>query len=350
MTQSLDHQTGHLDAFGRSLESLRISVTDRCNLRCLYCMPEEEYQWLPRTSILDYEEIGRLVDAFSAVGVSKVRITGGEPLLRRDLTKLIALLRANPRITETSITTNGILLAEHAGGLLDAGLDRVTVSLDTLRPERFRELAGRTRLEDVLGGIDAARSVGFENTKVNTVVVRGFNDDELIDLLEFGRVNNVETRFIEYMDVGGATRWSLEDVVSRGEILDRIAEYDDGVRALNAMDDRAAPAEQFELRDGTRFGIIASTTAPFCGACGRSRLTADGMWFLCLYADTGVDLKKLLRSGASDEELAAAVRGAWANRRDRGAETRLNEIERGPLHLREGLRQDPHREMHTRGG
>jgi cyclic pyranopterin phosphate synthase len=313
-------------------------------------MPEEEYQWLPRKSILDYEEIGRLVTAFSAVGVSKVRITGGEPLLRRDLPKLVALLRANPLITDRSITTNGILLAQQAEGLFHAGLDRVTVSLDTLRPERFRELAGRARLEDVLGGIDAARTAGFENTKVNSVVVRGFNDDELIDLLEFGRLNDVEIRFIEYMDVGGATRWSMEEVISRREILDRIAEVDDGVRALNETDDQAAPAERFELRDGTRFGIIASTTAPFGGTCGRSRLTADGMWFLCLYADAGVDLKGLLRSGASDEELAAVIREAWANRQDRGAETRLSEIERSPLHVREELRQDPHREMHTRGG
>ena len=313
-------------------------------------MPEEEYEWLPRKSILDHEEISCLVEAFTEVGVSKVRITGGEPLLRRDLSKLFALLRANPHITDRAITTNGILLSQHAQELMDAGLDRVTVSLDTLRPERFRELAGRTRLEEVLAGIDTARAVGFENTKINTVVVRGFNDDELIDMLEFGQVSGVEVRFIEYMDVGGATRWTSEEVVSRREILDRIAEHDDAVRSVDVAGDRTAPAEQFELSNGTRFGIISSTTAPFCGTCGRSRLTADGMWFLCLYADAGVDLKSALRSGASREELAELIRGSWTSRQDRGAEVRLSEIERGPLHVREGLRQDPHREMHTRGG
>ncbi len=350
MSQPVGPDTRHLDAHGRPLESLRISVTDRCNLRCLYCMPEEEYQWLPRKSILDYEEIGRLVEIFSAVGVSSVRITGGEPLLRRDLTRLIALLRANPGITDRAITTNGILLSRYAEELKNAGLDRVTVSLDTLRAERFQELAGRARIGDVLAGIEAACAVEFQNTKVNTVVVRGFNDDELIDLLEFGRAQGVEVRFIEYMDVGGATRWTPDNVVSRQEILDRIAEFDGGVAALDDSERSSVPAERFRLSDGTAFGIIASTTAPFCGTCGRSRLTADGMWLLCLYSDAGVDLKTMLRDGASEEEIAAVIRDTWAGRTDRGAESRLAESDRGPLHAPEGLRQDLHREMHTRGG
>jgi len=350
MSETIGTHTRFLDARGRSLESLRVSVTDRCNLRCLYCMPEEEYLWLPRQSILDYEEIGRLVEVFSAVGVSKVRITGGEPLLRRDLTRLIALLAQNPRIAERAITTNGILLSRYAAALRDAGLDRVTVSLDTLRPERFHELAGRARIEDVLEGIAAVRAEGFRNTKLNTVVVRGFNDDELIELLEFGRIHAIEVRFIEYMDVGGATRWTQERVVSRQEILDRIVEFDPGITAQKHLECSTAPAERFHLSDGTTFGIIASTTAPFCGTCGRSRLTADGMWLLCLYGDTGVDLKAMLRDGASDQEMTELIVKTWAGRRDRGAERRLEASQRGPLHPVEGLRQDPHREMHTRGG
>ncbi len=313
-------------------------------------MPEGEYLWLPRKSILDYEEIGRLVDVFSGVGVSKVRITGGEPLLRRDLTRLVALLATNPRIAERAITTNGILLARYAASLRDAGLDRVTVSLDTLKPERFHKLAGRERIEDVLAGVAAAQREGFRNTKLNTVVVRGFNDDEIVDLLEFGRLQNVEVRFIEYMDVGGATRWTKDKVVSRQEILDRIVEFDPGVLPEEDPDGPTVPAERFRLSNGTTFGIIASTTAPFCGTCGRSRLTADGMWLLCLYGDSGVDLKAMLRGGASDREIGELIVDTWTGRRDRGAERRLEELRRGPLHPVEGLRQDPHREMHTRGG
>jgi cyclic pyranopterin phosphate synthase len=313
-------------------------------------MPEDEYRWLPRESILDYEEIATLVEAFSLVGVTSVRVTGGEPLLRRGLPRLLTLLRANSRITELAITTNGILLARHAAALKEAGLDRVTVSLDTLRPDRFRRLAGRARIEDVLQGIATARAVGFEGIKVNTVVVRGFNDDEIVDLLEFGSTRGVEVRFIEYMDVGGATQWALEHVVPRHEILDRITRFDGGVRAVDGQSTRTAPAERFVLSDGSAFGIIASTTAPFCGACGRSRLTADGLWFLCLYADGGVDLKAALRSGASVDQLVEVIKASWAHRTDRGAERRLTEIERGPLHVQEELHEDLHREMHTRGG
>ena len=270
--------------------------------------------------------------------------------MRRDLTQLITLLRDNPRITDRAITTNGVLLSRYAEELKEAGLDRVTVSLDTLRAERFQGLARRERIGDVLEGIGAAYAAGFRGTKVNTVVVRGFNDDEIIDLLEFGRERGVEVRFIEYMDVGGATRWESESVVPRGEMLDLIGEYDGGVEPVLDRGDSSAPAERFRLSDGTFFGIIASTTAPFCGTCGRSRLTADGMWLLCLYADSGVDLKAMLRSGATRAEIADTIVNAWLGRSDRGAEKRLQESNRGPLYQREGLHQDPHREMHTRGG
>jgi len=338
------------DLLGRVLDSLRVSVTDRCNLRCRYCMPEERYVWLPRPSILDYEEIVRLARAFVRLGMTKVRLTGGEPLLRQNLAGLVEMLHALPGLQEIALTTNGVLLGTHARPLRAAGLDRVTVSLDTLRPERFERFAGRARLAEVLEGIAAARAAGFTGTKVNTVVVRGVNDDELADLIEFGRREGVEVRLIEYMDVGGATRWSPAEVVSRAEILERLAARYGTPTPLPPAAGPAVPAERFELADGTVFGVIASTTAPFCRTCGRSRLTADGMWYTCLYQDDGLDLKTPLREGAGEDELAALVREAWSRRADRGAELRLEGIARGPLYPVESLRTHPHREMHTRGG
>ncbi len=339
-----------VDRLERSLESLRVSVTDRCNLRCAYCMPEQDYVWLPRSSILDYEEAARLVDVFSTVGVSKVRITGGEPLLRQDLPRFVAMLRSNPHLRDLAITTNGVLLGRHAMALREAGLDRITVSLDTLDPERFHRFSRRERLEDVLHGLETAGSVGFNGTKLNTVVVRGFNDDELPSLIDFGREQGVEVRFIEYMDVGGATRWSAGDVVSQREILDTLERAFGRLGPVDSARETGAPADRYALPDGTVFGIIASTTHPFCGSCGRSRLTADGMWYLCLYADEGVDLKSLLRQDVSDRDIAEIIRSTWAKREDRGAEERLTQLSRGPLFAPTGLRQDPHREMHTRGG
>lgn len=340
------------DTFGRPLKSLRVSVTDRCNLRCRYCMPEEEYVWLPRASILSFEEIERLVGVFTGLGVEKVRLTGGEPLLRHDLPTLVRFLRRNPRLTDLALTTNGLLLARHAAALGAAGLQRVTVSLDTLRPDRMQEFARSPHHADVLAGIAAARAAGFAPIKINTVVVRGFNDDELSDLIEFGRAHDAEIRFIEYMDVGGATRWSLDQVVSRRELLERLARRYGPVEPLPEHGPSSAPAERFRLPDGTVFGIIASTTAPFCRTCDRSRLTADGTWFLCLYAEDGIDLREPLRrgGGATDAELAALISEAWGRRADRGAEERLEAPGRGALYQIEGLRADPHREMHTRGG
>lgn len=339
-----------VDLLARSLTSLRVSVTDRCNLRCSYCMPEEHYTWLPRPSILRYEEIVRIVGVFAALGATKVRLTGGEPLLRQDLPELVGLLRRLDSLREIALTTNGILLARHAPALRAAGLGRVTVSLDTLRAARFAELARRARLQEVLDGIAAAREAGFGRLKINTVVVRGGNDDELINILEFGRREGAEVRFIEYMDVGGATRWSPAAVVTRAEMLERIGRHYGEPTAIIDPADVGAPAERFSLPDGTAFGIIASTTAPFCGSCGRSRLTADGLWYTCLYGEAGVDLKTPLREGAGDAELADLVRRIWEARADRGAEQRLVEVERGPLYAPASLRADPHREMHTRGG
>ena len=336
------------DRLRRPLGSLRVSVTDRCNMRCRYCMPEQEYVWLPKESILTFEEITRLVAVFTSLGVAKVRLTGGEPLLRHDLPTLTAMLAGNPGVRDLALTTNGVLLAKHAASLRQAGLGRVTVSLDTLRPDRMRELARTDRHADVLEGIAAARAAGFP-LKLNTVVMRGVNEDELVDLIEFGREHAAEVRFIEYMDVGGATAWAAEQVVSQREILDALATRYGAITPVTTGD-LSAPAERFRLPDGTTFGIVASTTAPFCRSCDRSRLTADGTWFLCLYAERGIDLREQLRSGATDTELAERITATWRGRTDRGAEERLDVTDRAPLYQVDGLRADPHREMHTRGG
>jgi cyclic pyranopterin phosphate synthase len=312
-------------------------------------MPEAEYTWLPRASILTFEEIGRLAHIFGTLGVSKVRLTGGEPLLRHGLPALVSMLSRQPELSDLALTTNGMLLSRHAAALRAAGLGRLTISLDTLRPERLLAFARSDRHPDILAGIAAAGAAGFTGIKINTVVIRGFNHDELADLLEFGRAHGLEIRFIEYMDVGGATQWSMDQVVSRREMLDIVARRHGRVEA-EPGGDPAAPAERFRLPDGTRFGIIASTTAPFCRSCDRSRLTADGTWLLCLYAADGLDLRAPLREGASDDEIAATIRRHWMDRADRGAEERLAASERGPLYRLDGLRADPHREMHTRGG
>ena len=335
------------DRFGRALGSLRLSVTDRCNMRCGYCMPNEEYTWLPRNSILSFEELDRLAGVFATLGTTKVRLTGGEPLLRHDLATLVGLVAGRAAIDDLALTTNGILLAEQAEGLRQAGLSRVTVSLDTLDPARLKAFARTDRHGAIVAGIEAARR-HFASVKLNSVVIRGYNDDEIVPLLEFAIDRGLELRYIEYMDVGGATGWNRDLVVSRLEILDRIAER---FGPAEPVDGRAeAPAETFQLPGGPRFGIIASTTAPFCGQCDRSRITADGTWYLCLYADHGVDLRKPLRDGATDEELRDLVMATWSARADRGAEQRLGIAERGVLYPIEGLRADPRREMHTRGG
>lgn len=336
-----------LDVHQRPLQNLRLSVTDRCNLRCQYCMPEADYLWLPREDILQFEEIDRLVDQFLALGVDKVRLTGGEPLLRRDLPALVERLARKAAIRDLAMTTNAVLLAAHAGDLKAAGLHRLTISLDTLQRDRFIKLARFDELPRVLAGIDSAVDV-FPGFKIDSVVIRGVNDDELIPLLEFARTRRAEIRFIEYMDVGGATTWSTAQVVSRQDMLDTVAAHYGPIAAIEEQS--SAPADRFRLPDGTVFGIIASTTAPFCQACDRSRLTADGVWYLCLYAARGVDLRGPLRGGATDEALRDLITSVWHARTDRGAEARLGLRERSPLIPVNTLRRDPHLEMHTRGG
>ncbi len=336
------------DTLGRPLRNLRLSVTDRCNLRCEYCMPEEEYQWLPREDLLHFEEISSLVDVFIREGVDKVRITGGEPLLRRDLPKLMAMLSARPGLNDLAMTTNGILLADQIDALAAAGLRRITVSLDTLRADRFKALTRSDELSRVHEGMRAASRVFPSRFKIDTVVIKGVNDDELADLIEYGKSAGAEVRFIEYMDVGGATRWSPASVMSRAEMLDRLSERYGRITPL--VEASSAPADRYQLPDGTVFGIISSTTQPFCSNCDRSRLTADGMWFLCLYAAQGMDLRGALRAGVSADDIAAMIRGRWQARDDRGAEERLALGDRRAFVPMKALKKDPHLEMHTRGG
>ena len=336
-----------LDTLGRPLGSLRISVTDRCNLRCLYCMPEESYAWLPREDILTFEETALLADLFAEHGATRVRLTGGEPLLRRDIETLVASLASRPWLEDLALTTNGVLLADHAASLRTAGLQRVTVSLDTLQPERFFAMTRRNDLSSVLRGLDAAAAAGFP-LKIDTVLLRGRNDDEVEDLVAFARERGAEIRFIEYMDVGGATGWSLDQVVSREEILARLSAAHGAIETLDGRG--AAPAERFRLPDGTAFGVIASTTKPFCRACDRSRLTADGVWLLCLYAAHGTDLRRPLRAGASIDTLRQMIAAVWRGRADRGAEERRALPARGTFVPLATLKRDSHLEMHTRGG
>ncbi|MGE0490227.1 MAG: GTP 3',8-cyclase MoaA [Vulcanimicrobiota bacterium] len=331
------------DRFGRPLKSLRISVTDRCNLRCLYCMPEEEYVWLRRDDLLSFEELSDTVDHFLSLGLERVRLTGGEPLLRRNLPHLVELLSSKPALREVALTTNGLHLARHARSLFEAGLSRVTVSLDTLSPDRFKRLARRHNLEDVLAGIAAvAHTPGL---KFDTVVLADENDQELPQLLEFAAQVGAEARFIEYMDVGGATQWSPGRVVTASEMLARLEREFGAITPLPALD--SAPARRYRLADGQTFGIISSVSEPFCASCDRARLTADGQLLLCLYATRGHDLRGWLRGG---EDVSARLTQVWSARTDRGAEQRAALEKRGTFIPIEELRCDPHLEMHTRGG
>ncbi len=336
------------DVNARPMRSLRVSVTDRCNLRCGYCMPERDYVWLPRRELLTFDELARVVTVCAGLGVDRVRLTGGEPLVRAELAVLVRMLARIEGIRDVALTTNAVLLEEYAVALRRAGLQRITISLDSTRRVRFAEMVGRDQLDAVMAGLAAARDAGFEGTKLNMVVLRGSNDDELLAMLELGREHDAEVRFIEYMDVGGATRWRPEQVFGRDEILATIAAARGAPRPLAGRG--SAPAQRFALPDGQVFGVIASTTAPFCGSCDRARLTADGTLYRCLYARDGFDLRGPLRNGADDANLSALLAGLWRRRRDRGAEERLTVAERGALVDRDALRSDPRLEMHTRGG
>jgi GTP 3',8-cyclase len=312
-----------MDVLGRPLRDLRISVTDRCNFRCVYCMPKEvfgrDYQFLPRAQLLDYEEIARLARAFVANGVSKVRITGGEPLVRKHVERLVEMLAALD--VELTLTTNGTLLPQKAQRLADAGLSRVTVSLDSLDDATFRAMNDVDfPVERVLEGIDAAAAAGLP-VKVNAVVKRGLNDGGIVDMARHFRGTGHILRFIEYMDVGHTNGWRMDDVVSADEILDRIgAEFPlEPVQAAY----RGEVATRWRYLDGAgEVGVIASVTQPFCGDCTRARLSAEGQLYTCLFAVRGHDLRALVRSGAGDDELDAAIASIWSKRTDRYSELR----------------------------
>ena len=335
------------DLLGRPLRNLRLSVTDRCNLRCSYCMPEAEYVWLPRHDLLQFEEMSTLIDVFARAGVDRVRLTGGEPLLRRDLPELIRMIARKPVIRDLALTTNGVMLVDHAHELHAAGLHRLTVSLDTLRRDRFQALTRFDSLPHVLAGIDEAARY-FKGIKLDAVIMRGTNEDELVPLMEYARRVGAEIRFIEYMDVGGATQWSRDRVMSRQDMLAALTLEYGPIAAI--AEDSSAPADRFRLTDGTVFGIISSTTDPFCSQCDRSRLTADGVWYRCLYATAGTDLRTPLRAGASADDLLELLRREWTARADRGEEERLGISDRSPLIPASSLKKNPHLEMHTRGG
>jgi cyclic pyranopterin phosphate synthase len=301
------------DSYGRAATDLRVSLTDRCNLRCAYCMPPEGLDWLPAPEVLTGDEVVRLVRiGVEALGIREVRFTGGEPLLRRDLESVVAATAALSPRPDISLTTNGIGLSRRAGALRAAGLDRVNVSLDTLRPEVFRKLSRRDRLDDVLSGLAAAVSAGLAPVKVNAVLMRGLNDDEGPALLRYCLDRGYQLRFIEQMPLDAQHGWKRTEMITADEIFQALSASfdlsDDAERTRGA-----APAETFLVNGGPdRVGVIASVTRPFCGACDRVRLTADGQIRNCLFARSESDLRSLLRSGASDEEIAARWRAAVA--------------------------------------
>ena len=311
------------DTFGRPLRDLRISVTDRCNFRCVYCMPKEvygrDYRFLERRELLSFEEIARVARIFVASGVEKIRITGGEPLVRRDLERLIAQLA--PLGADLTLTTNGSLLPQKAQLLADAGLRRITVSLDSLDDKVFRALNDVDfPVQRVLEGIEAAAAAGLP-VKVNAVIKRGENDHQIVPLAAFFREHGHTLRFIEYMDVGHTNGWRLDDVVPAAEIVARL----DEAFGLEPVEPayRGEVARRWRYRDGSgEVGVIASVTQPFCGDCTRARLSAEGKLFTCLFAVRGHDLRALIRSGASDEELETALQGVWSARGDRYSELR----------------------------
>jgi GTP 3',8-cyclase len=301
-----------IDGFGRVHRDLRISVTDRCNFRCTYCMPAEGLEWLPRDQVLSFEEIERIARVcVERFGIDSIRLTGGEPTVRAHLPVLVGKLAALG--ADLALTTNGATLRLIADDLVAAGLRRVNISLDTLRRERFAELTRRDQLESVLDGIEAAKEAGLDPVKVNTVVMRGVNDDEVLELATFGRDRGVVVRFIEWMPLDADRHWESDAVVSQDEILRTI----DAVYPVEAIRRGHEPAERFVYRDGAgEVGVIASVTRPFCASCDRIRLTADGQLRSCLFAVDEVDLRALLRGGASDDEVGAAVQrcvaGKWA--------------------------------------
>ncbi len=315
------------DQLKRSLRDLRISVTDRCNLRCNYCMPahifDHQYDFLPKDKILSYEEITKLVTIFVELGVKKLRITGGEPLLRRDLPTLIKDLAQIPGIEDLALTTNGLLLPQLAAELKSAGLTRLTISLDTLDQKTFQHLTSRNfPIETLFEGIETARQAGFGPIKINTVIQRGINDHEILAIAKRFRGTGDIVRFIEFMDVGNSNGWQLDRVVPAREILARIHEAMPLKKADPRYHGEVASRYSYADDSGEEIGVIASVTQPFCASCGRARLSAQGELYTCLFASKGHDLKSLLRSGASQQDLKDSIAKIWEKRHDRYSEKR----------------------------
>jgi cyclic pyranopterin phosphate synthase len=302
-----------VDSFGRVHDNLRISVTDRCNLRCVYCMPEQ-VEFMPRDRLLSFEEIARFTKIVAAMGIDKLRLTGGEPLMRRDLDRLVRMLVQIPGIADIGLTTNGMLLAPMAAKLRDAGLERINISLDTLDHARFERLARRPGLDATIEGVMAAKSAGFDPIKLNAVVIRGFNEDDVAPLARFAREHALGMRFIEYMPLDAGHSWEREKVFSADQMLDLLAR-EVGPLAPAADQDPRAPALEYDYLDGGgRVGMIASVSRPFCMSCNRLRLTSDGKVRNCLFALEETDVRALLRSGAAAEAVAQAVRDSVAGK------------------------------------
>jgi cyclic pyranopterin phosphate synthase len=297
------------DTHGRTVRDLRLSITDRCNLRCVYCMPAEGMPWLPKADLLTYEELARFARVCLECGVHGVRLTGGEPTVRADLPELVRLLHDLAPGLDLSLTTNGLKLVDLSPALRDAGLTRVNVSLDTLDRERFRQVARRDRLPEVLAGLAAARRAGFTPIKVNAVLMRGLNDDEVVPLARWAREEGFELRFIEWMPLDFQRGWDRSRLVPAAEILQRLGEA--FPLEPGEDDDPSAPARTFRYRDGAgRVGVIASVTRPFCGTCDRIRLTADGQVRTCLFSLREYDFRKLMREGGSDDDIESLLRAA----------------------------------------
>ena len=317
-----------LDTLQRPVKDLRISVTDRCNFRCTYCMPLDDYDWLDKSEVLTFEEITRLARLFIQLGVEKIRLTGGEPLARRDLEQLVASLSGLDGLHDLCLTTNGSTLAEKAPALKAAGLRRLNVSLDSLKPERFQRITKRGDLQKVLRGLFVAKEHGFSPIKINAVIERGENDDEIIDLVTFSLEHDFAVRFIEFMDVGNANHWQSDTIVPKQEILD-IINTRFPLREIGRKGG-SAPSVDYQCVDGSGdIGVIASVTEPFCASCTRARLTADGRLVTCLFANTGHNLKVLLRGGASDDRLLDVLQQVWLQRTDRYSEERLAALRSG---------------------
>ena len=325
---NLSHFAPIRDKLGRPLKDLRVSVMDRCNFRCIYCMPEEKFHsgfnFLKSTERLSFEEIFRVTKIFSDLGISKVRITGGEPLLRVNLSELIGDLSTLDKIEDIALTTNGVLLKKYSEELKACGLNRITVSLDSIDPAQFMQMTGgRGNLETVLEGINAALSVGFKKVKINAVLKRGTNDDQVIEMVDYFKDQSVIIRFIEYMDVGNLNQWKLKETVGSKEIIKKLSEQ----WTLEPLDKNyeGETAERFRIKGSeTEIGLISSVTKPFCGSCSRARLSSDGKLYNCLFASEGKDIRSWVRGGKSDEFIRDEIASIWKERKDRYSELRYN--------------------------